>query len=195
MKTSCALLLAALLPACATLGKGPPPERARLWTAAHHAFLADSVATAQSLFEQLAARHPSSREGHEARFFVGALSLDPRNPRFNAATATQNLRAYLAADSAEKRTPFHGVEARVLLALAGQVQRPCEDRVPPLRCEAEVRRVQVPGPPAPSSPNANGVSAAEAERLRGEISSRDGEIRRLREELDRIRNTLVPRRP
>ena len=194
MKKPCVLLLAALLPACATLGAGSGGERGRLWDEAHAAFARDSLVQATERFGRLAAEYPETKEGREARFFLGALRLDPRNTRFSAATAAQDLRAYLAQDSARERTIYRRHEAETLLELAGQLERPCEERTAALRCTPEVVTQRVPGP-TQTVPNPNGASAAQVERLRAELAERDAEIRRLREELNRIRETLVPRRP
>jgi hypothetical protein len=60
-----------------------------------------------------------------------------------------------------------------------------------LRCETRV--VRTGGREAPR--NVNGASSAEVDRLQAAVADRDAQIQRLREELDRIRNTLVPRKP
>lgn len=200
MKILRVLLLAAPLGACASLGMGSGGgggERERLWNDAHRAFALDSLDRAGELFGRLVAAHPESREGREARFFLGALHMDPRNPRFNATTATTNLRAYLASQDSLGQPIYRRHEAETLLELARQVERPCEERFAPLRCTTEVitQRVPAAGQPGGQNGATGGVSPATVERLRAENAEKDAEIRRLREELNRIRNTLVPRRP
>jgi hypothetical protein len=97
----------------------------------------------------------------------------------------------------------------VLLEIANQLNLPPEERVPELQPRTRVvTRAPTPGraptqaapPPLRVAPAAE--AAAEIERLRrqlGErekvIAARDDEIRRLREEIERIRKTLVPQRP
>jgi hypothetical protein len=72
-----------------------------------------------------------------------------------------------------------------------ELQKPCDARVPGLPCPVQlVTRVE-PGEPAPPST----AAPAEIARLRREVAERDATIRDLRAELERIRNTLVPRRP
>ena len=96
---------------------------------------------------------------------------------------------YLAGDSAGVRG-WHAREARTLLRLSNDLRRPCAERLnPALRCGEPTVRV-VEGAPAPEQP----ASAAEAARLRREIAEQQATIRRLRDELERIRNTLAPRR-
>ncbi len=191
----CALLLAVLLPACASLRRADGSERFRLWSQAHHAFGRDSLQVATALFQRLAAEHPRTAEGRESRFYLGALYLDPRHPDFNSARSAEHLGIYLAMDSTDNVRVYRESAAHTLLRLARQFQQPCETRVEPLRCTPTVVVDRRPAGGAPAPAAANGVSAAEAERLRGIIADRDAEIRQLKEELQRIRNTLVPRRP
>lgn len=190
------LFLLVLLPACARLSLprlgGDDRARARLWTRAYEAFYADSLQSASAAFGQLAEAYPRSYEGREARFFMAALLLDPRNPSFDPARAGQRLRAYVGTDSAARQRPlWHRAEAITLLNLAEQFQRSCEARIAALRCETRV--VEQSSRRAPGANN--GASASEVERLQGAIAERDAQIQRLRDELERIRNTLVPRRP
>ena len=192
----CVLLLGVLLPACATLRRDGDDnaDRSRLWAGAHAALARDSVPVAAALFQRLAAEHPRTDEGREARFYLGVLHLEPRYAEFSPARSAEHFNIYLSLDSAQDVRVYREPAARSLLRLAQQLQLPCEDRIAALRGAPTVieRERRVPGAPTPAP--TNGVSAAEAERLRGIIGDRDAEIARLREELARIRNTLVPRR-
>lgn len=195
-RTLCALLLAALLPACATLrgpGGGGTNDRSRLWNEAHAAFARDSFPVAAALFQRLASEHPRSMEGRESRFYLGVLALEPRYAEFSPARAGEHLNIYLSLDTAQNVRVYRESAAQTLLRLSQQLRVPCEERIAALRCAPTVVERRVPGAPAPAA--SNGVSAAEVERLRNGITERDAEIARLREELARIRNTLVPRRP
>jgi hypothetical protein len=190
-------LLAALLllPACAHLSPGRGGhERRDLWRDAHAAFFTDSFITAQGRFARLAADHPRTHEGRESHFYLGALLLDARNPGFDPRAGEGHLAAYLAQDTTGEVTLYHRLEARALSRLAADLLQDCEKRIEPLRCETRtvVRRT---GGGAPAEGPSNGASAAEVARLQAAVAERDEEIRRLREELQRIRNTLVPRRP
>ncbi|HYH83640.1 MAG TPA: hypothetical protein VEX86_27845 [Longimicrobium sp.] len=196
MKPFRLLLCVPLLAACTTLRGGPRAEgedaagRQRLWSQAFDAYSRDSVRVAQALFQRLASEHPRTHEGHEARYFMGLLSLDPRanaDPR----GAEEHLRIYLANDSAQSLRGGYRREATSLLGLARELRNPCGSRTAGLGCDTAVvaRTVTVPGE-APTGP-----SAAEVARLRRMYSERGDTIRDLRAELERIRNTLAPRRP
>jgi hypothetical protein len=163
-------------------------QRARLWNQGHAAFAADSFRVAAAAFQRLSVEFPRTREGHEARFYVGVLSLEPRSG-VDLGIAQQNLSIYLAEDSLQKLNGYHEREAETLLQLVGELQKQCEARAPGLQCTPGVVTRTVDAPPS-----SGGANAAEAARLRREVAERDQTIRELREELQRIRNTLAPRR-
>ncbi|HEU4562827.1 MAG TPA: hypothetical protein VFS20_33665 [Longimicrobium sp.] len=197
MKPFHLLLCVPLLAACATLGIGGgggprdnPEVRQRLWVQAFDAYSRDSVRVAKAMFQRLASEHPRTREGHDARYFMALLSLDPRavaDPR----AAEENLRIYLADDSVQELRGGYRREATSLLGLARELRNPCGNRASGLGCDTTVvsRTVTVPGE-APAGP-----SAADLARLRRMYNERGDTIRDLRAELERIRNTLAPRRP
>jgi hypothetical protein len=192
------LVLLALLSGCAHL-RPDSETRAReaTWREGHFAFYRGDFVRAAAEFQELVTRHPESGEGREALFFLGVMSLDPRNPAWNPQPAAERLRRYLELDSITSASSFPRPEARTLLGLADQLNLPPEERVAGLQQEARVvpvpsgrpvERVVVPA-------TESRALAAEVERLRRELDTRDATIRRQREELDRIRNTLTPRRP
>ena len=193
MRTASTFLLAALLSACAVFGpENLGPDAARrddLWRQGHAAMQRDSFRVAMAAFQRLAAEHPRSDYGREARFYLGTLYLEPANASYDADLAVQNLEMYLAADTAGGRVTRRP-EAEMLLALSRQLAVPCEQRTGTLRCDPQVVArsdttvVVRPG---------GGDQSAEVARLRRELAERDGTIRELREELQRIRNTLAPR--
>ena len=186
------------LSACGTLGLGRGgggSDRMRLWEQAHAAFSADSFRVAEALFQRLAMEHPRTFEGHEARFYLGVLNLEPRN-RVELAAAIEHLNIYLTEDSLRNLGGYHDREGESLRQLARELLRPCAQRAGgDLACPvAPVDTVTRTVPGAPAEP-VGGASAAEVARLRREIAARDQQIRELREELQRIRNTLGPRNP
>jgi hypothetical protein len=193
MKTALSVLLVLLLSACAPVGRGPTADpgaagRDQLWRQGHQAMQQDSSRIALAAFQRLAAEHPGTVEGGEARFYLGTLYLDPRS--FDAQRASEHLELYLAADTSGGRPPRRP-EAQRLLALSRQLVLPCERRTGTLRCAESGGRTRVVDGDtvvvrAPDQ-------SAEVARLRREIAERDGTIRQLREELQRIRNTLAPR--
>ncbi|HEX2078803.1 MAG TPA: hypothetical protein VHG08_13865 [Longimicrobium sp.] len=193
MKTAISLFLAALLSACAVFApENLGPDAARrddLWRQGHAAMQRDSFRIAMAAFQRLAAEHPRSEEGREARFYLGTLYLEPANPAYDAGLATQNLEQYLALDTSGGRITRRP-EAETLLGLSRQLALPCEQRAGSLRCDPQVIArsdttvVVRPG---------GGDQSAEVSRLRRELAERDATIRELREELQRIRNTLAPR--
>ena len=192
MRTVCAIFSVLLLGACATLRGGAPDggHRMRLWEQAHAAYAQDSFRVAAAAFQRLANEHPRTTEGHEARFYLGVLSLEPRSA-VDLTLARQQLQLYLAHDTAQSLRGYHEREAGSLLRLVTELQRPCETRVGNVACDPRVVTRTVTDP----APAANGdASAPEAARLRREVAERDQTIRDLREELQRIRNTLAPRR-
>jgi len=195
MKTASTILLAALLSACAVFApENLGPDAARrddLWRQGHAAMQRDSFRVAMAAFQRLAAEHPRTDQGREARFYLGTLYLEPANAAYDAGLATQNLEMYLTTDTQGGRATRRP-EAETLLGLSRQLALPCEQRQPPLRCDpqiiarADTTVVVRPG-------GGGGDQSAEVARLRREINERDATIRELREELQRIRNTLAPR--
>ena len=197
-------LLVVLLPACATLrGIGKDSGLDQLWREAHTAFAAERFAESERSFRRVAAEYPDSREGVESLFYVGTLRMDPRNPQWSPDTAAAVMRRYLARDSAAGPKTLPRPEALVILGIASQLNLPAEDRVPELQPEIRTRTAR---PTSPQAPPARVVrtEASEAElaalrrqidQLKGQLSDRDDQIRRQREELDRIRKTLTPQRP
>ena len=187
-RLSCLLLLGA----CAHTGSGPSEERQRLmqWDAAHHALAAAEFVHADSLFSALVRDHEATQEGRESRFYLGTLYLDPRNPAWDPAPAEAHLRGYLAADSVPATRVHRRPEAQTLLELAQQLNLPAEDRVPGLNPGT---RVVVRDPVVTRASDQRAI-AAEAARLRAQVAERDGTIRELREELERIRRTLTGQR-
>jgi hypothetical protein len=194
MKPIRALLLAALLPGCAVLHRGEdrPTPRLRLWNDAQTAFYADSFRVATNRFQALADSFPRTVEGREAHFFLGVMFLDPRNPAFDPRISDEQLGIYLSPDTALHVMPYRRTEAISMQRMAQEFRKPCEDRVAPLRCETRVVERRGGREPARS---VNGTSSAEVDRLQGIVADRDAQIQRLRDELERIRNTLVPRKP
>jgi hypothetical protein len=187
------VVLLASLGGCATLAAVSAPERDGLWRQAHHAMRQDSVRIAIAAFERLASEYPATTEGREARFHLGTLYLEPDGGAFDAERALHNLEAYVAADSLQNRVPRRP-EARTLRTLAREATLPCEQRTGPLRCDPEVvvRTRTTPGDTVVvRTPVAD--QSAEVARLRQTVAERDATIRQLREELQRIRNTLAPR--
>jgi hypothetical protein len=194
MKIPFAILFAALLSACSVfapenLGPGAA-SRDQLWRQGHAAMHADSFRIAMAAFQRLAAEHPRDEEGREARFFLGTLYLEPANPAFDPALATQNLELYLGSDTAGGRLTRRP-EAETLLGLSRQLALPCEQRTGGLRCAPDV--VVRPGGADTVVVRQGSDQSAEVGRLRRELNERDATIRQLREELQRIRNTLAPR--
>ena len=174
MKTASTLFLAALLSACAVFApENLGPDAARrdgLWRQGHAAMQRDSFRVAIAAFQRLAVEHPRSDFGREALFYLGTL--------------------YLAADTAGGRVTRRP-EAEMLLGLSRQLALPCEQRTGSLRCDPQV--VTRPGGSDTVVVRQGSDQSGEISRLRRELAERDGTIRELREELQRIRNTLAPR--
>ncbi|HEY0035790.1 MAG TPA: hypothetical protein VGB66_03835 [Longimicrobium sp.] len=191
MRTALSVLSLVLLAACASGGRGGAgpgaPSRDLLWRQAHQAMHQDSSRIALAAFQRLAAEHPGTVEGNEARFYLGTLYLDPRT--FDATRASEHLEMYLAADTMGGRQARRP-EAVRLLSLSRTLVLPCEQRTGALRCEPAVVTRRTPGETVVVR---DGDQSAEVARLRREVAERDGTIRELREELQRIRNTLAPR--
>lgn len=196
MKIASTLLLAALLSACAVFApENLGPDAARrdaLWRQGHAAMQRDSFRVAMAAFQRLAAEHPRSNLGREARFYLGTLYLEPASPSYDAGLAVQNLEAYVASDAAEGRAARRP-EAETLLALARQLALPCEQRTGSLRCDPDVIVRTRPGDTTVVVRPGGTDQSGEVARLRREVAARDATIRELREELQRIRNTLAPR--
>ncbi len=199
MKTLRLLLALPLLAACATLGIGRrsatpgDAERQRLWVQAFDAYSRDSVRVAQALYQRLTTEYPRTHEGHEARYFLGLLNLDPRTGP-NTRLAEQHLAMYLADDSIQALRGGYRREASSLLRLVRTLRAPCSERAGELACDTAVVATRpVPQQPGETAPNA--ATAAEIARLRRAWAERGDTIRDLRTELERIRNTLAPRRP
>jgi hypothetical protein len=201
MKQALGLFLLTLVSGCATFGIGgrDTSRTSALWRDSHYAYYRGDLIEARQGFARLAAEEPESGEGHEALFFLGAIALDPRNPEWNPAPAERRLRDYLAVDSAGASGFAPRPEARTLLALAEQLNLPADRRVAALRPAETPPTAATPERPPPRQvvvPAArNRELAAEVERLRQELAARDETIRRLQDELTRIRRTLNPRRP
>lgn len=195
MRTVCAIFSVLLLGACATLRGGTPDSgnRTRLWEQAHAAYAQDSFRVAAAAFQRLANEHPRTTEGHEARFYLGVLSLEPRSA-VDLTLARQQLQMYLADDTAQSLRGYHEREAGSLLRLVTELQRPCETRVGAVACDPRVVTRTVTDPAAGGNGEAPAANNAEAARLRREVAERDQTIKELRDELQRIRNTLAPRR-
>ncbi|HEX6373795.1 MAG TPA: hypothetical protein VF006_33010 [Longimicrobium sp.] len=194
MKTASTLFLAALLSACAVFApENLGPDAARrdgLWRQGHAAMQRDSFRVAMAAFQRLSAEHPRSDYGREALFYLGTLYLEPSNPAYDAGLATQNLELYLTADT-QGGAPTRRPEAETLLGLSRQLALPCEQRTGSLRCDPQV--VTRPGGSDTVVVRQGSDQSAEVSRLRRELNERDATIRELREELQRIRNTLAPR--
>jgi hypothetical protein len=190
MKLLASALLAAVLYGCAHLPRGDSAApRDLLWNDAHLALYTEEFTAADSLFDQLATTHPATDQGREALFYIGALHLDPRNRGWDSERAETALREYLAQDTLGPvihRRP----EARTLLELAVQLNLPPDERVSALQPATRTvhHRVVVPA-------GQQREIAEENERLRRLVAERDDQIRRQREELERIRRTLAPRSP
>jgi len=192
MRFAAFLALLLLAPACAYLPVlgAETEDLGTLWSEAHGALYEERFNDAETTFAHIHDRYPDTREGREALFFIGMIRLDPRNPNWDPAPAEASLTRYLAEpaeeDPRERPRPARAPEGTTLLELARQLNLPATERVaglqPETRVEVEVQRVVVP------AQQATDQSAA----LRRQIAERDAEIRRLREELDRIRRTLAP---
>jgi hypothetical protein len=199
MRSAVLLICACVLSACSAgqgrVPTGPDAPRSAdgLWRQAHYALRQDSARVAIAAFQRLANEHPRSREGREARYYLGTLYLNPDGPTFNPGLAAQNLDVFVAADSAGGALPRRP-EAALLLDLARQLSLPCEQRQGDLRCDPSVVvRPRGTGTDTVIVRPGGAEASAEAARLRREVAERDATIRSLREELQRIRNTLAPR--
>jgi hypothetical protein len=190
MKLLRLLPLVGLLGACATLGGGSRRDdaaRTALWNQAFDAYSRDSLRVSQALFQRLASEFPRTHEGHEARYYLGVISLDPRG-NLDLRGADEQLTVYLADDSVQALHGIHRREAGTLQRLARQLRDPCAARAGGTGCDTATVVRTVTAPPTDAG-------SAEAARLRRQLAERDATIRELRAELERIRNTLAPRNP
>ena len=190
MRLLSVLALAAVVGGCATLAPLTSPTRDGLWRQAHHAMRQDSIRVAIAAFERLANEYPNTSEGRDARFHLGTLYLAPAEGTFDPARSVDNLDRFIDTDTVDGRVPRRP-EARTLRALAHEATLPCEQRTGPLRCDpAVVVETRVTGG---DTVVVRTGDAAEVARLRQQVAERDATIRQLRDELQRIRNTLAPR--
>jgi hypothetical protein len=180
---------------CAHLRAEAPDarEQTELWRAAHEALAQERFGRADTLFNRLALHHAGSEVGRESLFYVGALRLDPRNEQFSAEGALPVLRRYLALDTLETVQVHRQPEGRTLYEIAEQLLLAPGDRIPALQGPVVVERPTIAATPStPSAPAANPDLANENARLRSDLAQRENEVRRLQEELERIRRTLSP---
>lgn len=179
-----------LLGACATFGRQDRGAEARLqiWGDAHDALVAGQFGRADTLFAHLATHYGTTETGRESLFYLGALRLDPRNPDWNSERSEDALVQYLAHDTVEGGVIHRRPEGETLFQLAHQLNLPVQERVPGL---AETVEVRVESPPRVVQGSLATSLTAERNRLRTQVAEKDAEIRRLTEELDRIRRTLA----
>jgi TolA-binding protein len=190
-----AILLVALAGACSHLPsiRSDAKERAALWDEAHRALAAEAFSDAHAAFQRLAAEYPAHSEGREAIFYLGAMHLDPRNPGWDPLPAVQRLREYIDFGSSAGTVIHRRPEAMMFLQLAEQLSKPPEQRVAGLQPGTQVEVVRVPQRVAPAEQSQ--ALLTEVATLRRQLAERDEQIRRQREELERIRRTLTPRVP
>lgn len=188
------LLLAAMFAGCAHFA-GEDPEAGVsdvLWREGHAALAREDFATASTAFRRLSDQYRESEEGREALFYLGTLRIDPRNPAWNPEPAVERLRSYLALDTLRDVRIHRRPEAQTLLQLAEQLTMPPEERVPGLQPEPQVEVVKVPEEVRVVVPATESRALKEEiGRLERQVAERDEQIRRQREELDRIKKTLV----
>jgi TolA-binding protein len=182
-------LLLLLLGACAPAGlvRRSAEDRAALWGQAHGALASGRYPAADSLFAQLARTYPESDEGREAVFYLGALRLDPRNPDWDPAPAEDRLRRYLALDSLPEARVHRRPEATILLEMAHQLNLPPEARISGLQGETKVVTV----PQRIVRYRESQELAAQVTDLKAQVAASDEQVKKLQEELDRIRRTLT----
>jgi hypothetical protein len=183
--------LAIATASCAHLGLGSDTrERTDLWNEAHTALYREEFAQAEALFQRLAAEHANTTEGREALLYVGGIHLDPRNRDWNPERAETVLHQYLLQDTVGgliHRRP----EATTLLEIARQLNLPPEERVDGLRPRTVV--VETPAPRVITPATQLRELQEDNARLRQQLAQRDDQLRRQREELERIRRALAPR--
>lgn len=182
-------LLVLFLGACAHLGVHTTDHRARdaLWDQAHRALESAEFARADSLFTRLAADYPDSDAGRESLFYLGALRLDPRNPDWDPQPAEARLRRYLDMDSSKETAIHRRPEAEVLVEIAHQLNLPPSQRITGLQPGEKVVKV----PQRIVAYKETETQANEITDLRQQVASRDAQIKKLQDELDRIRKTLT----
>jgi hypothetical protein len=195
MKPIGALLLV-LLGACAHLGIRPQATTTRLelWDQGHRALQANEFARADSIFTILSQDYPASDEGRESLFYLGVLRLDPRNPNWDPHPAEDRLKRYLASDSTNKIEAHRRPEAEILLEIAHQLNLPPAERILGLQPGTTTEIVKVPQRIVMAAESE--AQAREIADLRQQIVARDAQIKKLEDELERIRRTLTNgRRP
>ncbi|MGH7459350.1 MAG: tetratricopeptide repeat protein [Longimicrobiaceae bacterium] len=169
---------------CASLSSSParpePDVKGETgWRLAHAALREGAYDSALVLFERLHLTRPESLYGREALFFSAVILMDPRNPEWDPEAASTPLRGYLEREP-DGPEPPRVREAETLLVFARQLTLPPEERLAALRPGERVVRVE------------DGETGAGASELRAQLARKDAEIRRLRQELERIKRTLVP---
>src|SRR4051812_12338646 len=141
MKSLRVVLVLPLLAGCATLGggSGRRAEAARtdLWHQAFDAYSRDSLRVSAALFQRLAAEYPRTHEGHEARYYLGVLNLDPHGTA-DLRAADEHLGIYLADDSIRALGGLHRREATTLQRLAHLLRDPCGQRGGSIGCDTTV---------------------------------------------------------
>ncbi|MEX0912739.1 MAG: hypothetical protein WD737_00645 [Gemmatimonadota bacterium] len=184
-------LLILPLSGCAHFGlAGNEAEvRQNLWSQAHEALAGGDYSGAAANFERLARTYPTTLEGRESLFYLGAIGLDPRNPAWDSAPAEEWFSRYLGlvGEDGEPRL-YRYPEARTLEEIARQLNLPAASRVIGLQPEERVV-VQEDRVVAPATESRQ--LASEIERLQAELADRDARIREQQAELERIRRTLT----
>ncbi len=193
MKFSGVILLLAL-GGCAHLGVRSPESQARieLWDQGHKALAVADFARADSLFTRLSKEYPDSDAGRESLFYLGVLRLDPRNPGWDPQPAEARLRRYLESDSTSDVEIHRRPEAEILVEIAHQLNLPPAERISGLQPEEKVVKV----PQRIVSFKQSEAQAGEIAALRQQVADRDAQVKKLQDELERIRKTLTGgRRP
>ncbi len=184
-----AALAALLAAACASTPAAPPQAVQQRLRAGEEAMAGGAFARAEELLSGLATERPDEPAGREARYLLGVLLLDPRNPAWDPARAADAFDGYVT----EGSRPRQG-EAEALQALAHRLAelgaRAGTDT--PTAATAQGAPAAEAGPPAPQT---DGLARLDEEigRLKKSVADKDAEIARLQQELERIRRTLAPR--
>jgi hypothetical protein len=171
-----------------------PESRARfeLWDQGHNALAVADFLRADSLFTRLAKEFPDSDAGRESLFYLGVLRLDPRNPNWDPQPAEARLRRYLETDTASDIEIHRRPEAEILVEIAHQLNLPPAERISGLQPEEKVVKV----PQRIVSYKQSEAQAGEIATLKQQVAERDAQVKKLQDELDRIRKTLTGgRRP
>jgi hypothetical protein len=190
--TGLALLL--VLGGCAHLGVRSPESRARfeLWDEGHRALAVADFPRADSIFTRLSREYPDTDAGRESLFYLGVLRLDPRNPNWDPQPAETRLRRYLDSDTTHDAEIHRRPEAEILVQIAHQLNLPPAERISGLQPEEKVVKV----PQRIVSYKQSEAQAGEIATLRQQVAERDAQVKKLQDELDRIRKTLTGgRRP